>query len=69
MKRCEGWIRTGGIFTLGPVEWDQCKNDGKFMVTFKYQDEPEKTLPACESCLSQIEGSGAVIIRSTIITA
>lgn len=67
MARCEGWVRTGGVFTLGPVEWDQCKKDGVFSVTFQYPGEAVKTLPACRDCLGEVEKSGATILKSVII--
>ena len=50
--RCEGYRRTGGAFTLGPVKWEQCKNDAVVMMEFKHDGEVQ-TLPACRECLGE----------------
>lgn len=47
--QCEGWIRTGGAFTLGPVKWEQCKSDAVVELTV-IQDEKQETFPACQIC-------------------
>lgn len=49
LKRCEGWRRYGGAFTLGPVTWEQCKENGIVMLTFE-RDGKQQTLPACKVC-------------------
>jgi hypothetical protein len=50
MPRCEGYIRKGGVFTFGPIEWIQCNNDAVVEIKFKQKDEPVNTLPACHGC-------------------
>lgn len=47
--RCEGWRRFGGAFTLGPVRWEQCKNDAIVSIKVK-QDDGEGIFPACKTC-------------------
>jgi hypothetical protein len=62
--RCEGWRRHGGAFTLGPVTWEQCKNDG--IVTLKFKDADTgkvKTLPACKECWAECLENGIKIIE------
>ena len=46
--RCEGWRRNGGAFTLGPVTWEQCKNDA--IVMLKVKQGKIEELPACAEC-------------------
>ncbi len=47
--KCEGWRKEGGAFSLGPVTWEQCKNDATVMI--KLQQEGEvSTLPGCQKC-------------------
>lgn len=46
--RCEGWKRTGGAFTFGPVSWKQCENQA--VVMLKVRQEKEEELPACLEC-------------------
>lgn len=63
--RCEGWRRHGGAFTLGPVTWTQCKNQG--IVTLKFQDADSgkvKTLPACRECWTECLATGVKIIEA-----
>jgi len=49
--RCEGYIRYGGAFTLGPVKWIQCKNEAVVSIKFKGgKSDPVKVLPACMDC-------------------
>lgn len=49
--RCEGWVRQGGVFTLGPVTWQQCENKGVVMLTCLNDGaEDPVTLPACLEC-------------------
>lgn len=47
--RCEGWRRYGGAFSLGPVKWEQCKEDAIVMLTVVQDGKTEK-LPACKTC-------------------
>lgn len=69
--RCEGWRRHGGVFTLGPVVWQQCENEAITRITV-VQDEKKKTFPACQTCLKEatrteaIEMLSARPIKSTI---
>ncbi len=49
--RCEGWSRNGA-FTLGPLNWEQCKNEATNLITVK-QKEGISTQPACDSCLEE----------------
>lgn len=63
--RCEGWRRTGGVFTLGPVTWKQCENSG--IVTLKFKDAESgkvKTLPACKECWGECLSAGIKIIET-----
>lgn len=60
-NRCEGQRRFGGAFTLGPVEWEQCKKEGIVMMTFM-DDGETKTLPACKECWSESIENGIDII-------
>lgn len=50
--RCEGWRRYGGAFSLGPVTWEQCKNNATVTLRF-VQDKKEQTLPACKACWNE----------------
>lgn len=51
--RCEGWRRNGGIFTFGPVTWEQCKENGVVMLTVN-QDGKTQKLPACKDCWKEV---------------
>lgn len=44
--RCEGYRRYGGAFTLGPVRWEQCNEEG-IVVLHIAGCEPT---PACSKC-------------------
>lgn len=48
--RCDGWRRYGGAFTLGPVKWEQCKNDATVLLTIEQDGEVLKDSPACAEC-------------------
>lgn len=50
--RCEGYRRHGGVFTLGPVTWEQCDNDATVTLTV-VQDGEESTLPGCVTCWNE----------------
>ncbi len=63
-NRCEGWIRKGGAFTLGPVEWTQCENESIVMIKFKQGDEDVTTLPACKGCWQRCIDSNDIKILS-----
>lgn len=47
--RCEGYRRNGGMMTLGPVRWEQCRNTATVNITVE-QDGETKTFPACKTC-------------------
>jgi hypothetical protein len=54
-KQCEGWRRYGGVFTFGPVRWEQCKNDSIVMLTVRQEEEnthkmKTEELPSCQTC-------------------
>jgi len=61
-NQCEGWTRNGGAFTLGPVSWKQCENQGVFRIKFK-DGEAIQTLPACQKCLDECRRTGVKIIE------
>lgn len=50
--RCEGWRRRGGVFTLGPVTWEQCENDATVMLTVQQAKKVER-MPACVVCWNE----------------
>ena len=52
-KRCEGYRRYGGVFTLGPVRWEQCKEQGTVMLAVE-QDGEVQTMPACLKCWNEV---------------
>lgn len=62
MARCEGYRRYGGAFTLGPVRWEQCKNDGLVMLEVK-QEQVEK-MPACMECWNEAKEKGIKILSA-----
>lgn len=47
--QCEGFRRYGGAFTLGPVTWQQCKEEATVELEVK-QDGEVKKFPACVRC-------------------
>ena len=62
MIQCEGYVRTGGAFSLGPVRWVQCENEAKVNIRL-IQDGKEETLPGCNDCWQRaIEWKGIKII-------
>lgn len=60
--RCEGWRRYGGAFTLGPVRWEQCKNDAT--VTLTVEQETTERMPACMECWREAQERGIKIHAS-----
>jgi hypothetical protein len=69
-QRCEGWVRHGGAFTLGPVTWEQCPNDATIMLTVvrKKGDKLPPTLPACGSCWQRcIDDTNIKIVKVELI--
>lgn len=61
--QCEGWRRYGGAFTLGPVKWEQCKNEAVIVLTMK-QDGEVQEWPACLDCWIEGQKKGIEIISS-----
>lgn len=62
--RCEGMRRHGGAFTLGPVTWEQCKEDATVMLVV-VQGKEETTVPSCMACWEEgIENKG-IDIKTT----
>ena len=49
-KRCKGWTRTGGAFSLGSPKWEQCEEKAIVNITIKRPKEKQETLPACAGC-------------------
>jgi len=47
--RCEGWRRSGGAFTFGPVVWKQCEEAAVVFLTVTQNDQ-NQSLPACLTC-------------------
>ncbi len=68
--KCEGYRRSGGVFTFGPVKWVQCENTATVKIKFKQRDEPIDTLPACNDCWQEcIKGKNVNILSVTPITS
>ena len=66
-ERCEGWRRHGGVWTFGPVKWEQCTNEAEVMLTVK-QEGKKETLPACKTCWQEaIDNEGIEIISAAPI--
>ena len=63
MKRCEGFRRHGGAFTLGPVRWEQCNQGAIVMLTVK-QDGKETTKPACLQCWNEAQMHDTIEVMS-----
>jgi hypothetical protein len=65
--RCQGWVRHGGVFTLGPVEWRQCKEPGVVELTVKEEGKKEqRKLPACINCWRQTMVQEGIKIISVV---
>ena len=62
-NRCEGWHRTGGAFTLGPVTWHQCEKEGVVLLTVT-QDGMKKVMPACQDCWQECLDSRIPILET-----
>ena len=62
--RCEGWRRSGGAFSLGPIEWSQCENDGTVMLKLDQGGEISE-LPACQHCWTEcLETDGIEVLEA-----
>jgi hypothetical protein len=62
--RCEGWTRTGGAFSFGPIVWSQCENDAVVNLTV-VQDGVEEVQPACVDCWNKGIEKG-IVIKSVV---
>ena len=60
--RCEGWRRTGGAFSFGPVKWSQCENNA--IVMLKVSQKEVKEFPACIECWNEAIERGIEIIEA-----
>lgn len=53
--RCEGYIRHGGAFSLGPIRWEQCKRRAIVNLEFREKGKRHlKMLPACAGCWRRV---------------
>ena len=67
--RCDGWIRTGGAFTLGGrPKWVHCEKDAEVMLTF-IQEGKKQSMPACGECVERAREYGLTIIDSRPLAA
>lgn len=48
--RCEGMRRHGSAFSLGPVRWEQCKEEATVRLLLLQKDGEVEKLPACPKC-------------------
>jgi len=62
--RCEGWRRHGGIFTLGPVEWEQCSSEAVMLLTVVQAGKITEDLPSCEACRQECQDRGIDILST-----
>ena len=60
--RCEGWRRTGGAFSFGPVKWSQCENNA--IVMLEVRQKEVKEFPACIECWNEAIGRGIEIMEA-----
>lgn len=63
VPRCEGWRRTGGAFTLGPVRWQQCENTAIVRLTVTQAGETEQ-ISACLECWREATGREIEILEA-----
>ena len=61
-KQCEGWRRSGGAFSFGPVKWEQCKKDAVVELVV-IQDKKETTIPSCMICWDKAMGNDKIKIK------
>jgi hypothetical protein len=62
-KRCEGYRRRGGAFTLGPVVWEQCGNDAKVELII-VQDGKKSVVPSCTFCWNEAMSNDKIQVKS-----
>lgn len=60
--RCEGYRRYGGAFSLGPVTWEQCKEEAAVIMKCE-QEKKVSTFPACFTCWEEAIKTGIKIIN------
>lgn len=58
--RCDGWRWNGGIFTLGPVKWEQCTADAIVRLSVT-QEGKLLSVPACLECWGEAIDRGLKI--------
>jgi len=63
-SQCQGYRRHGGAFTLGPVRWEQCKEQGVVLLTVEAEGE-RTTVPACLVCWKEAVAN----VEMTVIAA
>ena len=61
-KQCEGWRRTGGAFSFGPVRWDQCENEAVVTITVIQEGKQEEPMPACMTCWQECESTSDITV-------
>ena len=64
--RCEGYRRYGGVFSFGPVLWEQCPYEAVVILTV-VQDGEEQDIPGCMKCWQECLEKGIQIIKVTPI--
>lgn len=62
--RCAGYRRYGGAFTLGPVRWEQCKENATVMLKIE-QDGKVDDLPGCQECWKEAQEKRLRILEVT----
>lgn len=62
LKQCGGWRRYGGIFTLGPVKWEHCKEKPLVLLKFENDHGKAQILPACMHCWNECKANGVKIL-------
>lgn len=71
MPRCEGWTRTGGVFSLGPPTWSQCPNDAVVLLEVEQNDGGKVSTtkqPACMNCWKEAQSWPIKILSATPIS-
>lgn len=69
-QQCQGWRRTGGAFSLGPVSWKQCKETPTVLLMVRQNGKTEK-MAACATCWqecieNQLEIMSAIPIKENL---
>ena len=63
MEQCEGYRRTGGAFTLGPVKWKQCTENAIVTLTME-QEEVRQQFPSCMKCWQEAIDNVDIVVVS-----